>query len=101
MNKGVTNKIIRGTNGRLWMNDKLLANVKSFECKVKLEYEDIDENGNPIKQRRYVGASIEGTMVLHKVDSTVLKLLDDGVTSMDMPEINLVSKISDPSVTGM
>ena len=101
MNKGVTNKIIRGTNGRLWMNDKLLANVKSFECKVKLEYEDIDENGNPIKQRRYVGASIEGTMVLHKVDSTVLKLLDDGVTSMDMPEINLVSKISDPRVTGM
>lgn len=101
MNKGVTNKIIRGTNGRLWMNDKLLANVKSFECKVKLEYEDIDENGNPIKQRRYVGASIEGTMVLHKVDSTVLKLLDDGVTSMDMPEINLVSKISDLSVTGM
>ena len=101
MNKGVTNKIIRGTNGRLWMNDKLLANVKSFECKVKLEYEDIDENGNPIKQRRYVGASIEGTMVLHKVDSTVLKLLDDGVTSMDMPEINLVSKISDPSVTSM
>ncbi len=99
MNKGVTNKIIRGTNGRLWMNDKLLANVKSFECKVKLEYEDIDENGNPIKQRRYVGASIEGTMVLHKVDSTVLKLLDDGVTSMDMPEINLVSKISDPSVS--
>ncbi|WP_302782603.1 phage tail tube protein [Acidaminococcus intestini] len=101
MNKGVTNKIIRGTNGRLWMNDKLLANVKSFECKIKLEYEDIDENGNPIKQRRYIGASIEGTMVLHKVDSAVLKLLNGAIMSMDMPDINLVSQVSDPSVTGM
>ncbi|MFR9055793.1 MAG: phage tail tube protein [Acidaminococcus intestini] len=101
MNKGVTNKIIRGTNGRLWMNDKLLANVKSFECKVKLEYEDIDENGNTIKQRRYIGASLEGTMVLHKVDSAVLKLLNDGIMSMDMPDINLVAQVSDPSVTGM
>lgn len=101
MNKGVTNKIIRGTNGRLWMNDKLLANVKSFECKIKLEYEDIDENGNPIKQRRYVGASIEGTMVLHKVDSAVLKLLNGAIMSMDMPDINLVSQVSDTSVTGM
>lgn len=101
MNKGVTNKTIRGTNGRLWMNDKLLANVKSFECKIKLEYEDIDENGNPIKQRRYVGASIEGTMVLHKVDSAVLKLLNGAIMSMDMPDINLVSQVSDTSVTGM
>lgn len=67
MNKNVVNKIIRGTNGRLWVNDKLLANVKSFECKVKLDYEDIDENGNPIKQRRYTGASIEGTMVHHEI----------------------------------
>ena len=101
MDKGVTNKIIRGTNGRLWMNDKLLANVKSFECKLKLNYEDIDENGNPIQQRRYTGASIEGTMVLHKVDSYVLKLMKDAVLSMDMPDINIVAKVSDPSVTGM
>lgn len=101
MDKGVTNKIIRGTNGRLWMNDKLLANVKSFECKLKLNYEDIDENGNPIQQRRYTGASIEGTMVLHKVDSYVLKLMKDAVLSMDMPDINMVAKVSDPSVTGM
>ncbi|WP_302161451.1 phage tail tube protein [Acidaminococcus intestini] len=100
MNKNVVNKIIRGTNGRLWVNDKLLANVKSFECKVKLDYEDIDENGNPIKQRRYTGASIEGTMVLHKVDSYVLKLMKDGIMSMDMPDINMVSKVADPSVTG-
>ena len=101
MNKGVTNKIIRGTNGRLWVNDKLMANVKKFECKIKLKYEDIDENGNPIQQRRFTGASIEGTMVLHKVDSYALKLIKDGVKTMNMPDINMVSSVSDPSVTGM
>lgn len=101
MNKGVTNKIIRGTNGRLWVNDKLMANVKKFECKLKLNYEDIDENGNPIKQRRFTSASIEGTMVLHKVDSYALKLIKDGVKTMNMPDINMVSSVSDPSVTGM
>lgn len=101
MNKGITNKIIRGTNGRLWVNDKRLANVKSFECKIKLNYEDIDENGNPIQQRRYTGASIEGTMVLHKIDSYVLKLMKDGVMSMNLPDINMVSSVSDPSITGM
>ena len=47
MNKGVTNKIIRGTNGRLWMNDKLLANVKSFECKVKLNMKTLMKTETP------------------------------------------------------
>lgn len=101
MDKGVTNKIIRGTNGRLWVNDKLMANVKSFECKLKLNYEEIDENGNSIQQRRFTGASLEGTMVLHKVDSYALKLIKDGVKTMNMPDISMVSSVSDPSVIGM
>lgn len=37
-----TNRIIRGNYGRVWMNGERMANVKSFEAKVTLNYEDVE-----------------------------------------------------------
>ena len=37
-----TNDIIRGTYGRVWIDGELFANVKSFEAKLTLNYEEVD-----------------------------------------------------------
>ena len=37
-----TNQIIRGTYGRVWIDGELFANVKSFEAKLTLNYEEVD-----------------------------------------------------------
>lgn len=96
----VTNKIIRGTNGRLWINNQLWSNVKKVEAKIKANYEEIDINGEPCKQNRFTGYSISGTIDIHKIDSRVTALVSNGFKSMVMPDISIVSKLADPQVIG-
>ena len=46
MGKFNSNKVIRGTFGRAWVDGDLMANVKSFEAKATIDYEDLDINGD-------------------------------------------------------
>ena len=59
------NKVFRGSFGKVWLDDEKLANVKSFEAKVSLDYEEMDVNGDLGKKQRYMGYSVSGTMVMH------------------------------------
>lgn len=99
-NKMNTNKIMRGTFGRVWINGELYANVKSFEAKATLNYEEVDVSGELGKHQRYMGYAIEGTMTLHKIDSAVAVLLQDGIASGDLPDISIVGKLDDPTAYG-
>jgi len=95
-----TNKIMRGTFGRTWINGELYANVKSFEAKTTLNYEEVDVSGDLGKHQRYTGYTIEGTMILHKINSAVGVLLREGIRTGVLPEISIVSKLDDPSAYG-
>lgn len=94
------NKIINGTFGKLWIDTDLFANVKSFEAKVSLNYEDVDIAGDLAKHRKYVGYEGEGTAVLHKIDSRIAKKLSNGIKTGDMPTSKLVGALSDPAAYG-
>lgn len=96
----IQNKILRGIFGRLWVNDRLMAHLKSFECKVTGSYETVDVNGELCEQQRFVGYGISGTMVLHKVDSGVARLVAEGYQSGVMPTIKFVARLDDPSISG-
>lgn len=100
MNKFDHNKIIRGSFGKVWLNDEKLANVKSFEAKATLDYEDVDVNGDLGQKHRYMGYSVAGTLTLHKYDSTVAKLMKDAIVSGAMPEIKVIAALDDPTSYG-
>lgn len=100
MNKFDHNKIIRGSFGKVWLNDEKLANVKSFEAKATLDYEDVDVNGDLGQKHRYMGYSVAGTLTLHKYDSTVAKLMKDVIVSGAMPEIKVIAALDDPTSYG-
>lgn len=70
-----TNDIIRGTYGRVWIDGELFANVKSFEAKLTLNYEEVDLSNDLGKHQRYMGFTGEGTMTLHKINSKILAKL--------------------------
>lgn len=96
----VVNKIIRGSFGRLWINGKHLANVKSFELKATMNYEAVNINGELCEQNRYLGYALAGTMLLHKVDTYVAKLVKDGMVTGSLPTIKLVGSLADPDSNG-
>ena len=100
MEKVNTNNIIRGTYGRIWMDGALLAEVKSFEAKVTMTYEEVAFGGDLGTHQRYMGYAGEGTMVLHKVDSLMARKLKDGIRSGIMPDIKIVGKLEDPTANG-
>jgi len=96
----INNKVIRGTFGRVWVNNELIANVKSFEAKVTLDYEDIHVNGEFGVQKRYMGYSIAGTMTIHKIGSEVLRLYGAGMMNGQLPEIKVDAALADPDSAG-
>lgn len=91
---------ILGTFGRLYVNNVKIANIKSFELKASLNYEDINVNGNLITQYKYTGATLTGTMVVAKVDSFNIKLIKDAIKTGVMPSIKFMGELSDPNVDG-
>lgn len=94
------NKIIRGSYGRLWLNGERMANVKSFEAKATLNYEDVELNEELGTSRRYMGYTVEGTMTLHKFDSHIIKLYKDGIVSGVLPDIKAIAALVDPTSDG-
>jgi len=95
-----TNEIIRGSYGRVWVNDELWAETKSFEGKLTLNYEEVDLSNDLGKHQRYMGFSGEGTMVVHKINSRVTTMLAKAIKNGEMPEISMVGKLNDPTAKG-
>lgn len=94
------NSVILGTFGKLYVNNVRIANIKSFELKANLQYEDILVNGNLITQSKYKGATLTGTMVVHKVDSANIKLVKDAIKTGVMPNIKFMGELKDPNING-
>jgi len=94
------NKVINGTFGRLWINGELYSNVKSFESKVSLNYEEINMADDLATYQKYMGYAGEGSAVLHKLDSSIASLISDAITSGVMPEIKIVGRLADPAAYG-
>lgn len=94
------NDVINGTFGRIWVNNQLWAECTSFEAKVTGEFEDITFCDELATHSKYMGWTGEGTIVCHKVDSKITKMLKDGFKTGFMPEIKIVAKLDDPASYG-
>lgn len=94
------NKVIRGTFGKVWLDGERMANVKSFEAKATIDYEDMDVNGDFGQKKRYMGYSIAGTMTLHKYDSTIAAKYHAGVMNGELPDLTIVASVDDPTGYG-
>lgn len=94
------NKVLRGTFGKVWVDGERLSNVKSFEAKAALDYEDMSVNGDFGTKKRYMGYSITGTMVLHKFDSFILKKYQKAIMTGELPDMTIVAALDDPAAYG-
>lgn len=94
------NKVMRGTFGKVWVDGERMSNVKSFEAKATIDYEDMDVNGDFGQKKRYMGYSIAGTMTLHKFDSFILSKYHAGVMNGELPDMTMVSALDDPTGYG-
>ncbi len=94
------NKVMRGTFGKVWLDDERLASIKKFEAKVSIDYEDMEINGLLATQKRMLGYSIAGTMTLYKYDSFVMKKYKEALRTGVTPNLKLVAALDDPAALG-
>lgn len=82
-----------GTNGYVWMNGKLLSNLKEVEIKVTGNFSEIRTCGSYATQNVYTGYSGEGSLKLNKIDSTILTLMNNAYETGDLPDIKIITKL--------
>lgn len=89
------NRVLVGTNGYVWLNGELLANIKKVEIKVSGSFEEVSVCGFYGTHAVYTGWTGEGTLTLQKVNSTQAKLIGDAYKSGVMPELKIITKLTD------
>lgn len=94
------NKVINGTFGSVWLGTEKMSNCKSFEAKVSLDYEDVLIAEDLSTHKKYMGWTGAGTILLHKVDSTMAKTLADGIKSGNLETVSVIAKLEDPAAYG-
>lgn len=94
------NQVINGTYGAAFINGDRFFNVKEFEAKVSLNFEDIQLAEELGTDAKYLGYNIEGTMLLHKVDDKIARHYAEGITTGVLPDITVVTRLKDPAVAG-
>lgn len=89
------NRVLTGAGGNVWINGKLLAQLKSIELKVTGNFEDLNFCGDNATYNRYTGFTGDGNMTLQKIDSTVLDLVGQAYLDGVMPDIKIITKLTD------
>jgi len=92
-----TNKLLTGNTGAVWFQGKIVSTIKSIELKITGNFEEVSVCGENGTFNRYTGWSGEGTMTWNKIDSTVISLLADAYKSGIMPDIKIITKLTDKS----
>jgi hypothetical protein len=92
--------VINGRFGSVWVNGELFAEFKSLEAKMNYEYAEIKQAGSLITSRKKIGQTGEGTLVLEKVYSRGLRLLNDSHKNQTTQTFKIITSLADPDALG-
>lgn len=95
-----TDKILRGSYGKVWVGNDLFSAVKQFEAKAKFDFEEVNIAGDLGEHRRLVGYKCEGTMTMHKIDSTMQRKIGEDYKNGIVPDIRIIAVLDDPTAYG-
>lgn len=95
------NQVLRGTYGRVWINNDKLGQLQTFEAKVKGEYEDFDIAEKMGKERALVGYEGEGSIKFKKIDSKLAKTIAMSFKTGVLPDIKIIAELDDPGNTNV
>jgi len=90
-----TNKFLTGSNGKLWFDGELMANLKKVDIKVEGQFDNVIVSGDHATYPQYKGYKVTGTITFAKVNTTVLAKYAAAYKSGIMPDSKIISKLTD------
>jgi hypothetical protein len=95
-----SNQVMNGTFGSVWVEGELWLDTEAFECKVTVNYEDVNMSGDLGTHKKMTGWSGEGNLTVKKVYSRGANLLANSIKQGKQPFFSLVGKLADPDALG-
>lgn len=96
----ISNQIMNGTFGSVWVNGEKWMDVDAFESKVTLNYEEVNMAEDLATHQKYIGWNGEGSLTVKKVYSRGSSLIGVAAKTGIIPEITIVGKLADPAAVG-
>lgn len=93
-------KQVNGTHGSVWVNNEKWLDINKFDSKVAFDYEDVNMSEDLATHKKLIGWNGEGSIETKKVYSRGAKLMLDIIKTGIVPDIKIVTKLSDPDSYG-
>lgn len=92
-------KVISGSKGTMWLNGKMMAEVKSIESKATINRETIQMAGSYDEDSKITSIACAGSFVIHKVFTTEKDFVDSLKKGVDT-RFQLYVTLDDPDAYG-
>ena len=100
MKQFVSNQVINGTWGELWVDDEYIGEVVSCKGEVSISYSDISMVRSLTAGKKMTKLEGKGSIKLHHVRSNISKAISDKVKRGQTPDFKIVAKLADPDALG-
>ena len=100
MKKFVSNQVINGTWGELWVDDEYIGEVISCKGEVSISYTDVSMVRSLTAGKKMTKLEGKGSIKLHHVRSNISKAISDKVKRGQTPDFKIVAKLADPDALG-
>jgi hypothetical protein len=88
---------MRGSDGKLWIDNELIAMLQSVEFKVTANYEEITACGDPNTYQQLNGTSGEGSIKVKKINSDLNYKISEEFRTGVIGEHIIMTTIASPT----
>lgn len=91
------NKIINGTFGELWCNNRQWANVKASQGKIDKNKETFNIAGQMMEVHKVVSTTGKGSVTIYKIDDEIQQMELDALNEGRDLKHKIISGLKDPN----
>ena len=100
MKQFVSNRVVNGTWGELWVDDEYIGEVMSCKGEVSISYSDISMVRSLTAGKKMTKIEGKGSIKLHHVRTNISKSISDKVKKGQTPDFKIIAKLADPDSYG-
>ena len=93
-------EVINGSWGEVWFDGEYMAKVISFKAEVGIKTTAVTRTQSLQPGQKMTGVEPKGEVKFHKINSFIMKKIDDALKKGKMPVFKIVSNVNDPDSTG-
>ncbi|WP_343099285.1 phage tail tube protein [Clostridioides difficile] len=93
-------RIISGTFGECWLDNKQLTSTKGMEAKVDIDKEEIKLCGQIMTTYKMIGATGKGSITLYKISTLFGEYVEKMLNKGKEFKVTIISKLQDPDSYG-